>query len=390
VLIVYGSLYPWHFVPAHLGANPLWVLLHSWQRQPLRNFVRDAVVNITLYMPLGFTAHSVFRKSRLPGFGIYGPVLLGLLLSVAMELTQLLEPVRFTSIADVITDVTGSALGVMIGLLFEATSEGGAGTAGATGDDGDHDHDHDKGALMLAFCWFTWLFFPMFPVISPYQWTRKLAVFEHSRLIDPMLLLSTAACWFAAGLLLTAAGARIPRTWFALTLLAVPAQFFVVERQPLPSLLLGAIAGCILFLMRRRVGKPTKADAWIFLAVIVLRGLSPFHFATSSTAFNWMPFVATLLGEWQSAAGVLIEKVFYYGTAIWLLSAAGVRLARSAAVVAAVLTLIEIAQIHLPGRTPEITDPILAVLMGFVLAALKSRPGPILFLETEKQSRSAG
>jgi hypothetical protein len=142
--------------------------------------------------------------------------------------------------------------------------------------------------------------------------------------------------------------------------------------------------------MRRRVGKPTKADAWIFLAVIVLRGLSPFHFATSSTAFNWMPFVATLLGEWQSAAGVLIEKVFYYGTAIWLLSAAGVRLARSAAVVAAVLTLIEIAQIHLPGRTPEITDPILAVLMGFVLAALKSRPGPILFLETEKQSRSAG
>jgi VanZ family protein len=70
---------------------------------------------------------------------------------------------------------------------------------------------------------------------------------------------------------------------------------------------------------------------------------------------------------------VLIEKIFYYGTAIWLLRAAGAGLARSVSVVAVVLASIEIAQIHLPGRTPEITDPILAVLIGFVLAML-SRP----------------
>ena len=114
----------------------------------------------------------------------------------------------------------------------------------------------------------------------------------------------------------------------------------------------------------------------VFLAVIVLRGLSPFHFVTAATAFTFTPFVATLLGEWQSAAGVLVEKIFYYGTAVWLLREAGLTLVRSVILVATILASIEIAQVHLPGRTPEITDPILAILVGFALAMF-SRPAPV-------------
>jgi len=130
-----------------------------------------------------------------------------------------------------------------------------------------------------------------------------------------------------------------------------------------------------LFLASHRAGAATKTEAWAFLAVILARGLSPFHFEAGSTEFSWIPFVGTLAGEWQSAAGVLIEKIFYYGTAIWLLRAAGWKLAASTGVVAAILALIEILQIHLPGRTPETTDPILAAVMGYVLAML-SRPAP--------------
>jgi VanZ family protein len=374
VLIIYGSLYPWHFAEVHLAANPLRILLHSWSPAPWRYFLRDTIVNIALYIPLGFAAHSVFRKSHLPGFSIYGPVLLGLLLSTVMELTQLLEPVRHTSIADVITNVIGSGFGVMTGLLFEAISSGNDSHSDARRTRLTLDRTvAGRGALMLVFCWVAWLFFPLFPVISRFELIRKLAVFEHSPLLDPLLLISTAACWYSAGLLLTAAGVRISRTWFALTLLAIPAQFLFVERQPLPSLLLGAVAGVVLFSVCHRTGIPTKTEAWVFRAVIVVRGLAPFHFVTESTVFDRVPFVASLRGEWQSAAGVLVEKVFYYGTAIWLLRAAGMKPMHPTIVVAAVLASIEIAQTHLPGRTPEITDPVLAILMGFVLAML-SRP----------------
>ena len=231
-LIVYGSLYPWRFVPVHLTANPLRIRLNSGGPAPLRYLLRDTIVNIALYIPLGFAAHAAFRKSRLPGFGIYGPLLLALVLSTAMELIQIFEPARFTSIVDVITDVIGSGFGVMAGVLFEALAShnnfrkpGGMVKNTAS----------DRGAIALAFCWVAWLFFPLFPVLGFFDLSRKLGIFEHARLIDPLLLASTAASWYAAGLLLTAAGAQIPRAWFAVTLLVIPAQFFVIEKQPLPS-----------------------------------------------------------------------------------------------------------------------------------------------------------
>jgi VanZ family protein len=360
-------------VPVHLTANPLWILLQSWDVPSGRYLLRDIIVNVVLYIPLGFAAHLVFRNARLPGFGLYGPVLLGLLLSTAMELTQLLEPSRHTSIADVATNVIGSGIGVMAGLLFETLAPRRDYRKLVSGRGLAEQGQADRGALMLIYCWTAWLFFPLFPAFSQFELHRKLAVFAHSRVVEPVLLVSAAASWFAGGMLSAAAGVRIPRIWFALTLLAIPVQFLVIDKQPLPSLLLGAVAGVLWFAVRRGENAPTKLEAGVFLAVIAVRGFSPFHFAAGSTGFNWIPFGAALEGDWQSTARVLIEKVFYYGTAIWLLRAAGMRLVLSVTLVAAVLASIEIAQIHLPGRTPEITDPILAILIGFALAML-SRP----------------
>jgi VanZ family protein len=343
---------------------------------PFRYFVRDVIVNIILYIPLGFAGHLAFRRIRLPAFSIYAPVLLGLLLSTVMELTQLLVPTRDTSFADIVTNVIGSGIGVMLGLLFEAIMSRRHWPS--------RTRDHtvaDRGALLLAFCWAAWLLFPLFPALRSLELSRRLAVFEHAPLIDPMPMLSAGASWYAAGLLLAAA-AGVPRAWLALTLLVIPAQFLIADRQPLPSVLLGAMAGVVLFIACHRAGAPSKVEAWAFLAVIAVRGLVPFHFMAEATPFNWVPFVPMLTGDWQSMAGVLLEKTFYYGTAIWLLRAAGLKLMRSMIVVAAVLASIEIVQIHLPGRVPETTDPVLAILLGFVLA--------ILSRETGKRFRSAG
>jgi VanZ family protein len=375
VLIVYGSLYPWHFVPPDLTANPFWILLHSSHEMPFRYLLRDIIVNISLYIPLGFAGHLAFRQSRWPAFSIYAPVLLGLLLSTTMELTQLLVPTRDTSIADVVTNVIGSGIGVMLGLVFEAIVARNRWPSRTR-----NYRVADRGALILAFCWAAWLLFPLFPALNSFELSRRLALFEHSRLFDPVPLVSAAASWYAAGLLLTAA-ARVPPAWLALTLLVIPSQFLIADRQPLPSLLLGAIVGVVLFLARHRSGAPSKAEAWVFLAVIAVRGLAPFHFVAAPAPFNWVPFVPMLSGDWQSLAGVLLEKTFYYGTAIWLLRASGLKWMPSVIAVAAVLASIEIVQIHLPGRVPETTDPVLAILLGFVLA--------ILSRETGKRFRSA-
>jgi VanZ family protein len=369
--------------------NPFWILLHSWSTQPFPYWIRDYVVNVLLYVPLGFAAHAVFRKIGGPGFSLYGPVLLGLLLSTAMELTQLLEPVRHTSIEDVITNVIGSCLGAMAGLLFEGLSSPAAEGVPARE---NPSRITDRGALMLSFCWVAWLFFPLFPALSIYVLSRKLMVVERSPALDPIVVISYAAAWIAGGFLLRAAGARIAGVWFLVTLLAIPAGFLIVDRQPSLSMAIGAAAGVAWFLIRDGDGHPSGWEASLFLAVILVRGLAPFHFVAAAKPFIWIPFVATLTGEWQSSAGILLEKVFYYGAAVWLFQAAGLRLAYAATLVSAVLASIEVLQMHLPGRTPEITDPVLALLMGFVLAML-ARPGHpaaiTLSRETETRFRSA-
>jgi hypothetical protein len=164
-------------------------------------------------------------------------------------------------------------------------------------------------------------------------------------------------------------------------MLAIPAQFLIVERQPVIPDLLGAVAGFALYAWRSRTRHVTKTEAWAFLAVILLRGLSPFRPAPGWTPFTWIPFGGMLAADWQFAVMVMLEKIFWYTSAVWLLRAAGMRLARAIAAVAAILAVIEIAQLRLPGRVPESTDPILAILMGFVLF--------ILSRETGKQSQSA-
>ena len=367
-LIVYGSLYPWQFAPRQITGDPLDILLHAWHPAFSRSFLRDVVVNISIYIPLGFIAHFVFRKIRWPLLGLYGPVLLGLFLSTAVELTQLYTPHRDTSLIDVVNNVIGSALGVAVAVLFERI-------AGPLPRRSLRIIPIDRAALMMAFCWAAWLLFPFFPRLSQYELHRRLSVFAHSSAFSLVPFVSAVAVWFTLGLLMTAAGIRRSVALLGLSILAIPAQFFIAERQPAPSDLLGAIAGFLLFALRPRAKPVTKAEAWAFSVLLVLRGLSPFRFVPESAGFTWIPFMASLNAEWQPAILVMLEKICYYASAIWLLRASGMRLSRAAPTIAAILAGIEIAQVHLPGRTPETTDPLLALVMGFVLLILSRETG---------------
>ncbi len=303
----------------------------------------------------------MFRKSY------YAPILLGGLLSAAMELAQLYTPSRDTSLLDLATNVIGSALGVVLAILFDKI----AGPLPTR----SRPARVDRGALMLVFCWAAWFLFPFFPVLGSFVLIHKISVFARSPLFAPMPFLSAAAVWFAAGLLLASAGLRRSLELLALSILVMPAQLLIAERQPTPSHVPGAIAGFVLFAWRPRMKPVTGMEASAFLAIVVVRGFVPFRFVSAASSFNWIPFGALLVTEWQYAVLVLLEKIFYYTCAIWLLHAAGMRLWLSTAIAAICLSAIEAAQTHLPGRTPEIMDPLLGIIMGFVLFILSRETG---------------
>lgn len=368
LLIVYGSFYPWQFVPKHVPGSVFYVFLHSWHKTLPRFVLRDTFVNVCLYIPVGFAAHFVFRKRESFAPGFYWPILLGMCLSISVELGQLYTPARDTSMLDVIANTAGSAVGVILACVFEKI-------AGPRPPRVVPRMPSDRGALMLVFCWIAWLFVPLFPVLGSYLLIRKAHAFMSGALLEPMVFLSAAAIWFGAGLLLAPAGFRRPLEWLAVSILAVPAWLFISGRQPTPSDLLGAIAGLLLFAFRPRMKPVAKPEAWAFLAVVVLRGLSPFHFVPESSGFTWVPFGGVLGTDWQFAVFILLGKIFYYTAAVWLLRAAGMRLWRATVTVAALLGVIEVAQIHLPGRTPETMDPLLTIVMGFMLFILSRETG---------------
>ena len=108
----------------------------------------------------------------------------------------------------------------------------------------------------------------------------------------------------------------------------------------------------------------------LIVLLLILRGLVPYHWSSVANPFSWVPFRGSLAANRDSGLLTLFQKCFWYGSAVWLLRAAGWRLARAAVVMALLLGAIEVIQIHLPGRVAEITDPLLALIMATSLGLL--------------------
>jgi len=364
-LITYGSLYPWHFEDRQLGVNPAWYLLHSRFWIFSRAYIRDLFVNVALYVPLGLSAYLAFRRLRMPIIHIGAPVLLGFALSCTLEMVQLYVPSRTCSLADVIPNVAGSAIGVMVALIYRETLESLTRR--------QLERIPDPGVLALLLFWIAYLLFPFFPVISRYTLEQKAAIFTVTAGFNFVRFASATVCWLGAGRWLAAIGVQPVWKWLAALVLIIPGQLFIRGRQPIASDLLGAAAGCLCFALSDRSRYASRIAAAGFLFLLALHGLAPFRLRTDPNVFGWIPFTAMLESEWQFGAFILVEKLFYYWAAIWAMRSAGIGLRTATLIVATTLVVIEAAQIYLPGRTPEVTDPILALIIGVALHLLDSR-----------------
>jgi hypothetical protein len=238
----------------------------------------------------------------------------------------------------------------------------------------------DASAVALLGSFAGSLLFPFFPISGRTALRIKIAAILHAPAFDPVLLFSALASWYAAGLMLRAAGVGKSRISIGLALAPLAVQLFVIYHTPWIAIVLGAVAGTLL---ASALSQPAAGGALVIL-MIVVRGLQPFHLARSARPFLWIPFGGFLAMDWAAGVALIFQKVFYYGSAIWLLRGAGVRPRTAAASVALVLACLEGVQIFIPAHTPEITDPLLALLLGFGIAALNSSRG------TGKRSRSPG
>src|SRR5262249_54244913 len=119
VLIVYGSLYPWQFRAAISIGNPLIILLHSWPVELNRFVMRDVVLNLLLYVPLGVFAYLTGSEHLRDSYALVAGLALALILSIGVEIAQLFEPARYASGSDVLCNFVGAGGGILAARLYQ-------------------------------------------------------------------------------------------------------------------------------------------------------------------------------------------------------------------------------------------------------------------------------
>ena len=369
LVIVYGSLYPFQFYhPVPPPANLLSVLWHSWPAlSTVDTFLLvDIVVNLLIYAPLGAFAYLLCRRTQAPALSAAGPILLAFVLSGSLEITQLFIRDRVCSGLDLAANVAGAAMGQTVAALFEhyrTRARRRLITPFETA---------RPSAAFLALCWISLQCFPFIPEVRPARLVSKLASFAAVSAIQPIGLLTVAIQTLAAITLfhlLFLGPTQRKVAWVAAAI--VPLRLTLLGRTLDWSTAVGVLLACAAWLLvrsRSLIQPPVLAG--LLAASVLLNGLQPFHFTTASQPFGWLPFSALLAGDWQGSFSILFQKLFTYGALIWFLSASGIRARKSALQVAAILAAIEIVQTHLPGRTAEISDPLIALLCALLFSSL--------------------
>ena len=124
----------------------------------------------------------------------------------------------------------------------------------------------------------------------------------------------------------------------------------------------------LLFPVRLRIG----VAGLVLCAYVVGLRLEPFTFQAVAHEFGWIPFHSFLYGSLELNVVSFLEKAFLYGALIWLLHRSGLRLAVSTGLVATTLFLTSWAETYLPDRSAEITDALMALLIGAIIAVVKT------------------
>ena len=158
---------------------------------------------------------------------------------------------------------------------------------------------------------------------------------------------------------------------FALAVLF--AKILIIGKFLSVAEILGAAVAFALW--RMLIDRPERLRAAIIATLLCVYVISwrlePFQFGDRARAFGWIPFLELMQGSVMVNAQSFLEKVFYYGALIWLITMAGVRLRTAAVCVALVLFATSLAELHLPGRSAGATDAIIALLIGMIVGLLR-------------------
>jgi len=361
LLIAYGSLYPGNFSAPPAGSVQRFLTDFHWFTSP-----GDVVGNIALFFPLGM-ASVIFPRSRTNGRnGFIVLFFLSFVYAFALQFAQIWLPSRSAALTDVVWNMVGTISGMWaahcVAAHFRKNEEKAA--------------PFDYSSLLPLSILALWLLSQLIPLVPSLDWQKfkdaLKPLFLDFSFSFPEFLMQAAAVFSAASAIL--ALGRPLALWLAGTLaLILIGKIVIVNLTLNASTVIGMMAGYAGCLMALRLDRARIIIETAFLALLIawtIVGITPFS-PSSGGSFNGVPFATMLQGSMEAAARGLTQSLFIYTSLLWLAQKLGISHRKIMISLVIWSFLIEVTQMGLLGRTADITEPVLVLLVGFVLPLIQ-------------------
>jgi VanZ family protein len=357
-LIAYGSLYPFNLKHVELD---IWSALSqlSWARAGRG----DRVSNVLLYAPLGFCVFLYLDGRVRRRAAIVSALLVGVALSLAIEVAQVFISSRVSSLWDVTLNSCGTAAGVIGGMAWHALS------ARLIRSDAGAGYDN-RGAWCVLALWFGWRWAPFHLQLDLGKFKAALQPLTNPE-FETWPTLHYLVWWIVVAQILFT---MVNRTRATESLLAVIAatligRLFFAEPALIASELLALLLLLpMLVVLHKLSGTPRQ---WLVLTLFatlsVWDALSPWQFGAASS-FDLWPFMAWIQAGMPVDSLWLLRQAFLYAALAWLLNNTGASPRTILFIVPGAVLAIEVMQLWLPEQRSSITEPALALA---VVAGLK-------------------
>jgi VanZ family protein len=365
-LIVFGSLYP--FIFAADETSPIDLLRGLSFAGSTRS---DVAANVLLYLPLGACLAWLLS----PRFGgpaaVTAATLAAAFLSFAIEFAQLYETRRVASLADLASNAAGAFAGACFALAIARTRYrlNSSRFAGLL--------RHPVAAALLL-SWIGYRLAPFAPVVDPGKWAQSFEPLAGSGWFAPAAALPQLLAWLV---LVLVCGRLAPGRPFAVVaaamgvVLAGRVLFAGMSLEPAEITGMAAALALSRPLLRLPLPQAAAGLAAALIALIAIQGLVPFDFQLAQDRFALLPFGESLTQYRATNLSDTFLRCFTNGALVWLLALSGLSVLAATSLGAGVVFSIEFLQPWLPGQTAEITDPLLAVCAGGLIAVFERAAG---------------
>ena len=354
-VILYGTLFPFTFHARPDLDSAFSVLADTVHATPHRV---DVLANILLFLPLGFFWIHAMRRPGLAAVALV--TVFGGVFSTCIELAQLYDQGRVSSVWDICANVAGTLAGAGLGALFRGRLPIPVVT---------NLRRHPYIAFLLA-SWLGYRLFPYVPTVDLHQYwhaVRPLVVHPHIPWVD---LLRHTTIWLVLALLLDDLLELRESRWVLVVFvpLLLGVRITIYDTRLSPAEAVGGVIACLVWTtLLYRLPIRFLAVAGLFFLVVVLSALEPFQFTAATRGFGWIPFRRHLQGSVAVNVQSFLEKAFRYGSLIWLPVRAGYSLRSTVLSSTTMVFVLCSLQLFIPGRSADLTDVILLLFFSCLL-----------------------